>query len=460
MEKLSAIILAAGAGTRMKSDKPKVLHEACGKPLVEWVCDAVYGAGVEDCITVVGHKAKMVRDYLGDKVQFALQEQQLGTGHAVMQAKHLLQDKQGHVVILNGDAPLVQSDTIQKALQSHIAEKNAVTVLTAELSDSTGYGRIVRNEAGHVTQIIEQKDATIKQRDIKEVNSGIYCFNISNLLVALAKLSNENAQGEYYLTDTIEILIKDKHNVGAVKIENASELLGVNDRKQLWHVQQLLNQNIIHKHMDNGVTFIDPNNTYIDGDVEIKSDTVIYPGCILQKATKIGHNCIIGPNSQIIGCTIEENVEIKHSVLLDSYVSAHTKVGPFAYLRPGSHIGKNVKIGDFVEVKNAKVGDNTKISHLSYVGDAELGKNVNMGCGTVVVNYDGKQKHKTTIHDNAFVGCNVNLVSPVIVNENAFIAAGSTITEEVPKDALAIARERQTIKKDWVKKRSGQDDTV
>ncbi len=460
MEELSAIILAAGAGTRMKSEKPKVLHEVCGKTLVEWVCDAAYGAGVKNCITVVGHKAQMVMDYLGSRVQFALQEQQLGTGHAVMQAKHLLQDKKGHVIVLGGDAPLVKAETIKKALESHIADNNAATVLTAELSDSTGYGRIVRGKAGRIVQIVEQKDATIEQLDIKEVNSGIYCFNISHLLEALSKLSNQNAQGEYYLTDTLEILIKGNHNVGAMKIENAYEILGVNDRKQLWQVQQILNQNIIEKHMYNGVTVIDPNNTYIDGNVEIMSDTVIHPGCMIQKATKIGANCIIGPNSQIEGCTIEDYVEIKNSVMVDSYVSAHTKVGPFAYLRPGSHIGENVKIGDFVEVKNAKIGNNTKISHLSYVGDAQVGENVNMGCGSIVVNYDGKKKQKTIIGDNAFVGCNVNLVSPVIVHENAFIAAGSTITQEVPKDSLAIARERQTIKKDWVRKRSGQDDTV
>lgn len=458
MEELSAIILAAGAGTRMKSEQPKVLHKVCGKALVEWVCDAVREAGIDSCIAVVGHKAEQVMAYMGERVEYVLQKEQLGTGHAVMQAESFLKERQGYVIILNGDAPLIRANTIRRALESHKESDHAATIITVELEDPSGYGRIVRDVHGNVSKIVEQKDASHEEKAIKEVNAGLYCFTVTNLLDALSKISNRNAQGEYYLTDTIEVLIHQQLKVGTLKIDDPTELFGINSKVQLSQAESFMRQRILQKHMENGVTLIDPFNTYIHSGVEIGRDTVIYPGCVIEGNTVIHNGCVIGPNSRIVNCTIESNVEIQYSVLLDSYVSQDAHIGPFAYLRPGSKIGREVKIGDFVEVKNSVVGDNTKVSHLTYIGDAQIGKNVNMGCGSVIVNYDGHKKHKTIIGDNAFVGCNVNLVSPVVIHENAFIAAGSTITDEVPKDSLAIARQRQTIKKDWVKKRSGQND--
>ncbi len=458
MENLSAIVLAAGEGTRMKSNKPKVLHKVCGKALVEWVCDAVAEAGIHTCVTVVGHKAEEVKSYMGQRVKFALQAEQLGTGHAVMQAQPMIKDNAEYVIVLNGDTPLIQGDTIEKVLDYHIKNNNMATVITTELEDATGYGRIIRDESGNVVKIVEHKDANEREKAVREVNSGMYCFTVQNLLDALSKISNKNAQGEYYLTDTIEILIKEQLKVGALKINNSAELLGINNRLQLAQIEKIMQERILNKHMLNGVTIIDPANTYIHSDVEIGMDTIIYPGCVLEKETKIKENCLIGPNTRMVNCTVEENVEIQNSVLLDSYVKKNTHIGPFAYLRPGSKVGENVKIGDFVEVKNSVIGDNSKVSHLSYIGDAEVGNNVNMGCGTVVVNYDGKKKHKTIIGDNAFVGCNANLVSPVVIHENAYVAAGSTITKEVPTDALAIARKKQKNIEGWVKKRRGLDD--
>ncbi len=458
MENLSAIVLAAGEGTRMKSNMPKVLHKVCGKALVEWVCDAVAEAGIHTCVTVVGHKADEVKSYMGQRVEFALQAEQLGTGHAVMQAQPMIKDNAEYVIVLNGDTPLIQGDTIKKVLDYHIKNNNMATVITTELEDATGYGRIIRDENGNVVKIVEHKDANEQEKSIREVNSGMYCFTVQYLLDALNKISNKNAQGEYYLTDTIEILIKEQFKVGALKIDNSAELLGINNRVQLAQIESIMRQRIINKHLLNGVTIIDPSSTYIQSDVKIGMDTIIYPGCVLERNTEIREKCLIGPNTRIVNCTVEENVEIQYSVLLDSYVKKNTHIGPFAYLRPGSKIGENVKIGDFVEVKNAEIGNNSKVSHLSYIGDAEVGNNVNMGCGTVVVNYDGKKKHKTIIEDNAFVGCNANLVSPVVVRENAYIAAGSTITKEVPKDSLAIARKKQKNIDGWVKKRRGLND--
>lgn len=458
MEELSAIVLAAGEGKRMRSNQPKVLHQVCGKALVEWVCDAAFEAGIQKCITVVGHKAEEVMAYMGQKVQFALQKEQLGTGHAVMQAQPLIKDAQGYVIILCGDTPLIKGSTVKKALDYHISSGNAATVITTELEDATGYGRIIRDASGQVKKIVEHRDTNEQEKAVREINSGIYCFTVKHLLDALNQLNNHNSQGEYYLTDTIEILIAEQFKVGALKIDDSTELLGINNRIQLSQAEAIMQKNIVNKHMENGVTIMAPATTLIHSNVEIGGDTIIYPGCIIEGDTKIQENCMIGPNSRIINSIVEDNVEIQYSVVVDSYVGRDTHIGPFAYLRPGSKIGKEVKIGDFVEVKNAVIGDKSKVSHLTYIGDAEVGKNVNMGCGTVVVNYDGQKKHKTIIGDNAFVGCNTNLVSPVVVNENAYIAAGSTITDEVPKDSLAIARQRQIIKQDWVKKRRGLND--
>ncbi len=453
MEHLMAVILAAGEGKRMKSKKSKVLHKACGMTLINWVYRSIKDAGVDETVIVVGHKAEDVKESMGNNVHYAYQDKQLGTGHAVMQAGDYLKGKEGHVLVLCGDTPLITSETISNTFKIHKQNNNSATVITAELADPAGYGRIVRDSCDNVLKIVEDRDASQEEKSIKEINSGMYCFNIKDLVEALGELGNNNSQGEYYLTDTLEILIGKGLKVGAVKVDDSNEILGINDRVQLSMAGELLRKRILSNHMENGVTIIDPNSTYIDCDVQIGIDTVIYPSSIIEKDTIIGEDCIIGPASRIVASRISNGVEVKNSVVLESSIGDNTTVGPFAYIRPGSVIGKKVKIGDFVEVKKSVIGDRTKLSHLTYVGDAEVGENVNLGCGVVVVNYDGKKKNKTVIGDNSFVGCNVNLISPVHVKSNAYVAAGSTITDEVPENSLAIARARQVVKEDWVIKK-------
>lgn len=447
--KTKAVILAAGQGTRMKSNKSKVLHQVFGKPLVEYPILAAKEVGVEELCVIVGHKAEDVQDTLKDSVSYALQKEQLGTGHAVMQALDFIEDAD-EVLVLCGDTPLITGDTLQKMLSFHRNQKNAITVLSAMMENPTGYGRIIRDEKGALVKIVEQKDATEAEKAVKEINGGMYAFDAKLLKYALSQLTNNNAQNEYYLTDTIEILLNEGHKVDAIPAEEADDIAGVNSRIQLAEVTNVMKQRISAKHMANGVTIIDPNNTYIEPDVEIGKDTVIEPGCMLQGKTSIGESCRIGYNTKLINMQIMNGVDIESSVLMDSFVDEGTHVGPFAYVRPNSHIGKNIKVGDFVEVKNATIGDGTKIAHLTYVGDADVGEGVNFGCGTVVVNYDGVNKHRTTIGNHAFIGCNTNLVSPVVVEDNAYTAAGSTITKTVPENSLAIARAKQENKEGWV----------
>lgn len=456
MEHLFAVILAAGEGKRMKSKSSKVVHKICGKTLVQWVHQAVENAGVRESILVVGHRSDQVKECLGDKVEYVMQEKQLGTGHAVMQAEGFLKGKDGYVLVLCGDTPLVTTETIARTIEYHKSGNNSATVITAELVDPAGYGRIIRDNNGGVLKIVEHKDASEIEKDIREINSGMYCFTIKDLLNALKELDNKNSQGEYYLTDTLEILINKGLKVGAVKVGNPDEILGINDRIQLAQADEIMRKKILVNHMKSGVTIIDQNSTYIDEEVIIGIDTIIYPGTILEGKTVIGEECVIGPNSRLVGSQTGNKVEVNNSVVLESSVGDNTHVGPFAFIRPGSTIGKEVKIGDFVEVKKSVIGDKTKVSHLTYIGDAEIGRNVNLGCGVVVVNYDGKNKNKTIVGDNSFVGCNVNLISPVTVKDNAYVAAGSTITEEVPENSLAIARSRQVVKEDWVIKKGMQ----
>ena len=450
--KTKSIILAAGQGTRMKSNTSKVLHEIFHKPLVHYPIQAAKYAGATEICLVVGHKAEEVMATFGDTVQYALQKEQLGTGHAVMQAMDFIGDE-GEILILYGDTPLITAETIEKMLAFHRKKKNAVTVLSAIVDNPTGYGRIVRDESKHFVKIVEQKDATDEEKRICEINGGMYVFEAKLLKVALSKITNNNVQNEYYLTDNIEILLAEGHNVYAIAIMNPDDILGVNSRVQLAEATSIMKNRINTKHMDNGVTLIDPNNTYIDPTVIIGKDTIVEPGCVIEGETTIGENCHIGFNSKIRDCRIADEVSIESSVLTESSVEEGAHIGPFAYIRPNSSIGAKVKIGDFVEIKNATIGEGTKVSHLTYIGDADVGSGVNFGCGTVVVNYDGEKKHRTIIKDHAFIGCNTNLVSPVIVEEVAYTAAGSTITETVPANSLGIARARQENKADWVIKK-------
>lgn len=449
-----AIIMAAGEGKRMKSSYSKVLHKVCGKEMVNHVIDVMRNAGMGDIDVVVGRSAEEVKKATKSRqVSYSLQAEQLGTGHAVKCGSHFLEGKRGVVAVFTGDAPLVRVETVVELLKKHENEGFSATLLTAVIEDGGNYGRIVRNSLGEVERIVEAKDCTEEERQIKEINAGMYVFDIEKLVECLGKLKNDNAQGEYYLTDVIGILREDKHKVGAV-IADYEETLGVNSRVELAQAEEVLKNRINRQHMENGVTLIDPSHTYIGADVSIGKDTVIYPGNILEGKTLIGENCVLYQNSRISNSVIANGVEIQSSVIIDSNIGENTTVGPFAYVRPESSIGSNVRIGDFVEIKKSVIGNGTKVSHLTYIGDAKVGENCNFGCGTVVVNYDGKNKYKTVIGNNAFIGCNTNLVSPVEVKDNSYIAAGSTITKEVPDGALAIARARQINIEGWVDKKN------
>lgn len=447
-----ALILAAGEGKRMKSETSKVLHKVCGKEMVNHVIDIMRKAGFEEVNVIVGRgKDQVMAKTSSRDVSFSLQEEQLGTGHAVLCAKDFLQGKKGTVAIFTGDAPLIREETVKDMLKSHEEGKYSATLLTSVIEDPKGYGRVKR-DGEDVEKIIEHKDCSDEELLLQEINAGMYMFDAEELLKALELLKNDNAQGEYYLTDVIEIMKKKELKVGA-SITEFDETRGVNSRVQLAEAEVILRKRINHFHMENGVTLIDPSSTYIGADVEIEQDTVIYPNNLIEGKTKIGKGVTLYPNSRILDAEISDDVTITSSVILSSKIGRNTSVGPFAYIRPDSVIGEDVKIGDFVEIKKSTIGNGTKISHLTYVGDAEVGSKVNFGCGTVVVNYDGKSKFKTVVGDNAFIGCNTNLVAPVTVHEGAFTAAGSTITEDVPAESLGIARAKQVNKDGWVRKR-------
>lgn len=447
-----AIILAAGQGKRIKSDLPKVLHKVCGKEMVNHVIDTLRKANVDDINVIIGKGAELVKKNTKSRdISYSLQEEQLGTGHAVKCAMDFLKDKKGTVAVFNGDAPLIKEETIENLFKVHKECGNSATIITSILDDASGYGRIIR-DGNEVLKIVEHKDCNEEELKVKEINSGMYCFEIESLVECLGNLSNNNSQGEYYLTDVIGMLKEKKEKVGALAI-NYEEILGVNSRVQLAEVEAVLRKRINNKHLENGITLIDPNTTYIGIDVEIGQDTIIYPGNVIEGNTVIGKECVLYPNSRINNSVIGEGVDIQSSVILESEVGNNTTVGPFAYIRPQSVIGKNVRVGDFVEIKKSTIGDNTKISHLTYVGDAEVGESCNFGCGTVTVNYDGKNKNKIIIGNNSFIGCNTNLISPVTVEDNTYIAAGSTITNDVKSGALAIARAKQRNIEGWVDKR-------
>lgn len=448
MKSTKAVILAAGHGTRMVSEKPKVLHEVGGKTMLDYVISASEDAGVDDIAVIVGYKADVVRAALSENLTAIEQKEQLGTGHAVLQALPFFENFNGNVLVLVGDAPLVRKETLEQLIKVHEDGGFSATVLTAVFDDPTGYGRIVK-KGDELIKIVEHKDATAEERGIKEINSGMYCFDAQALKAALQVINANNVQGEYYLTDTIEILREMGKKVGSYPTPVVDDIAAVNSKVQLAEIGKIMRRRINTALMESGVIIIDPENTYLSAETKAGKDTVIYPGVITEGRVNIGENCIIGHNSRIVNSTIADGVDIQISTILDSFVDENTHVGPYAYLRPNSHIGKNVKVGDFVEVKNAVMKDGAKASHLTYIGDAEVGKNVNLGCGTVFVNYDGTNKYRTVVEDNCFIGCNSNLVSPVTVKEGSYVAAGSTITDDVPEDTLAIARARQVNKEGY-----------
>ncbi|EEP3909723.1 bifunctional UDP-N-acetylglucosamine diphosphorylase/glucosamine-1-phosphate N-acetyltransferase GlmU [Listeria monocytogenes] len=451
MSKRYAVVLAAGQGTRMKSKLYKVLHPVCGKPMVEHVVDQISTLNVDKVVTIVGHGAEKVQEHLAGKSEFVKQEEQLGTAHAVLQAKAEFAGKDGVTLVVCGDTPLIEASTMEALLKYHHEKRAKATILTTVIEDPTGYGRIIRDDLGIVEKIVEHKDATEKEQRISEINTGTYCFDNKALFEALENVSNDNVQGEYYLPDVIKILKDSDEVVAAYRMESFEESLGVNDRIALAEASRLMQRRINENHMRNGVTLVNPENTYIDIDVKIGQDTVIEPGVMLRGETVIGDDCVVTSGSEIVNSVIGERVHVRTSSIFESKVGDDVQIGPYAHLRPESDIHDHVKIGNYVETKKAVVGEGTKLPHFIYMGDAEIGKNVNVGCGSIAVNYDGKNKAKTIIGDNVFVGCNSNLIAPVKVGDRAFIAAGSTITKDVPDDALGIARAKQDNKLGYAK---------
>lgn len=420
--------------------------------MVSHVLDAVQKVNCERSIVITGHGAEVVQSYLGTSVEYVLQKEQLGTGHAVKQAKPLLGSEEGITLVLCGDTPLITPESLEALIDTHTKNSAAATILTAKTDHPQGLGRIIRNEHGAVVRIVEQKDCSPEENAVNEINTGTYCFDNAKLFAALEKVTNQNTQQEYYLTDVIGILVSEGEIVQGYVTTDYAEAIGVNDRLALSEAERLMRERILRNHMLSGVSIIDPCSTYIGADVSIGSDTVIYPGTSISGNSVIGEDCVIGPSADIEDSQIRDGAKVKHSVLSQAIVGSSTTVGPYAYLRPGAILGSHVKVGDFVEIKNASLDDGAKVSHLSYIGDAKVGKNVNIGCGAITVNYDGYNKSMTEIGDDAFVGSNVNLIAPVKVGEGAYVVAGSTVTHDVKAGDLAIARSRQENKAGYADK--------
>ena len=445
-----AIVLAGGEGKRMKSSMPKAMCEVLFKPMIDWVLDAAEGSGLGSVCVITGHLHEKLEAHLGGRCETFEQKERLGTGHAVMQAKSFIARHSGNVLVLNGDAPLMDSETISNALTYHKNAGNVVTVISARVENPKGYGRIVRDDAGVLLRITEEADATEEEKKITEVNSGAYWFKSDLLLEMLDKIAPNNAQGEYYLTDVLKLAIEGGLKAAAFTAKSANVVRGANDRIQLLELNEIVRSDIIRHHLLEGVDIPCTDGIIIGPDVEIMRDTRILPNTVLQGNTKIGSNCLIGPNSIIDDCLVGDNVRLNNVDAKNSQIDSGSDAGPFVHIRPGSSIAANVHIGNFVEIKNSAIGEGTKVSHLSYIGDTDIGDDVNIGCGFVAVNYDGKEKYRSIIKDHAFVGCNTNLISPVTVGEYSYIAAGSTITGDVPAGALAVERGEQIIKENWV----------
>lgn len=443
------VVLAAGKGTRMKSKLYKVLHQVCGKSMVEHVVTAASGLQPEKIITVVGTGAEEVEKTLQGKTEFALQEKQLGTGDAVLATKKLLADQEGATLVVTGDTPLFTTATFASLFQYHQEKGNAATVLTAEAPNPFGYGRIIRDDQGNVLRIVEQKDGKPEELKVKEINTGVFCFDNQKLFAALKHVGNNNAQGEYYLTDVLEILREQGERVGAYKMPDFSESLGVNDRVALAQASKIMQKRINEQHMKNGVSFIDPDHTYIDSDVEIGADTVIEAGVVIKGQTKIGSDCYISSGSRLIDAQIGNHVTITSSTIDHAQMDDHSDIGPNSHLRPQAVLRQGVHVGNFVEIKKAEIGENTKVGHLTYIGDATLGKEINVGCGTIFSNYDGVKKFHTTVGDHSFIGVGVTLVAPIQVADHAFIAADTTVTKDAGRYEMAIGRGRQVNKEDY-----------
>jgi len=456
MSELLVLILAAGKGTRLKSSLPKVLHLLAGRPLLEHVVRASTPLHPTETLVVVGYEAESIKARLANfrSLVFVEQVPQLGTGHAVRLALPLLKQHRGAVLILSGDVPLISTPTLEKLIAIHRKSGSSATLLSAMLEDPTGYGRVLRNSHGTVERIVEQRDANPQEQSVREINTGTYCFEMPELCDALGDLSANNSQKEYYLTDCIGLLRERKKVVSAVVCEDPLEVSGVNTRMDLASLERTVRHRKLQQLMADGVTILDPDSTYVTPDVQVGKDTILYPNVFLEKESSIGSGCQIYPNVRISQSVLEDNVLVLDgSVISESHIQSNAQIGPFAHLRPRSRIGKKARIGNFVEIKNTRIGDHSKASHLSYLGDAQVGEHVNIGAGTITCNYDGTTKHQTVIEDRVFVGSDSQLIAPVTIHQGAYIAAGSSIDQEVPPDSLAIARSRQINKENWSKTR-------
>lgn len=444
------IILAAGKGTRMNTEIPKCAFPILKKPMIEYALDSLKKAKLDEIICVVGHKKEVFEDLLKDKVSYAIQEEQLGTANAVLAAREFIKDD-GYTLIIPGDKPLVNSEMIMDLINAHVKNNNKLTIGVHYVDNPKGFGRVIRDEDLNVVKIVEEKDATLIEKKIREINSGIYCVDNKLLFESLVQVGNDNARGEYYLTDIVEIMAKIA-KIDTYTFKDSYRLTGINDLVTLALIEEDLKREINYKHMLNGVYLVNPDSILISPDAKIGSGTTIYPGCIIMGNTKIGKNCIVGPYTETFNATIEDNVTCKQSVVYDSKILTGATVGPFTHLRMNSTVGVNDRIGNFVEMKNSTLGEKTNVAHLTYIGDTTCGSHVNWGCGTVTVNYDGKNKHKTIIGDNVFIGCNTNLVAPIKVASDTFIAAGSTVTYNVEQGEFVIARTRQENRRGYADK--------
>ena len=446
----NAIILAAGKGTRMKTELPKCAFPLLKKPMVTYIIEALESISIDQIICVVGHKKEVLQDILKDRVKYAIQEEQLGTGHAVKCALDFIDDN-GYTIILPGDTPLIDKEILDQLIEVHKSNKNDFTIGTIVLENPFGFGRIVRDSSNSVLRIVEEKDASEEERKIKEINTGLFLVDNFLLKKALLEIKNNNAKGEYYLTDIVEILSKEA-KIGTFTIKDTYKLNGINDLYTLSLVEKQFREAILKKHMLNGVNIVNPETVTIGNDVTIEAGTTIYQGSLILGKTIIGKNCVVGPNSEIFNSTLKDGSKLLHSVCYDSTLEENSSVGPFSHIRMNTVVGQDNRIGNFVEMKNSVIGPKTNVAHLTYVGDTDCGGGVNFGCGTVTVNYDGKNKYRTTIGDNVFIGCNSNLIAPVNIGSESFIAAGSTITDSIDENDFAIARAKQVTKKGYAKK--------
>lgn len=437
MGQVHAVVLAAGKGKRMNSDIPKVLHPLCGRPLISHVLSVLEEVGVADPIVVVGHGADGVQAAVAGRARCVEQTQQLGTGHAVMQALPLLAGASGPVLVLYGDTPLLEPQTLRTLLARHHESHAAAAMLTTELDDPAGLGRVLRDPAGRVRGIVEETDASADEAAIREINAGTYVFGADALRTALAALTPQNAQGEYYLTDTIGWLLAQGQTVAAVTAP-ADQTMGINSRRELAAAEGVMRRRILHRLMDDGVTVVDPASTYVHAGVTVGRDSTIHPQSYLEGATSVGDRCTIGPHARLVDAIVADDVSIVASTVEGSHVGEGTQIGPYSHLRPGTRVGRHVSIGNYAEMKNSTIGDHTRVHHMSYLGDATVGTRVNIGAGTVTVNYDGTRKHPTVIEDHAFIGSDTMLIAPIRVGRGAMTGAGSVVNKDVPEGAVVV----------------------